>query len=234
MPQIVIAHTTPIIHALAPLVYSSLTNSSVLLIATDGLQLLQQLGEAKTLPDILFIDAYLATIDGAMVTKYIKLAYPNIKIIGLHTADDDVTITTMLFAGADGYVWQYDLNSIIPHCLQNIDHDPVYLDSRLGLVRLLKLYQQRCHYLSRCAEVIAQYKLTPTEQKFLVLSASHLPYQAIAQLMFVTPKTLHTYFYRLAQKLPVANRQELTVFSLQYGLSILTNHMTKEAAMLNA
>lgn len=234
MPQIVIAHTTHTISIAVLQAFEGMPNSTFQFSVSDGLQLLQQLATAKTLPDILFIDVYLATIDGAMATKYIKLAYPNIKIIGMHTADDDITIATMLFAGADGYVWQYDLDSIIPHCIQHIDHDPVYLDSRLGLVRLYKLYQQRCYYLSKCAEVIEQYKLTPTEQKFLVLSASHLPYKAIAQLMFVTPKTLHTYFYRLAQKLPVSNRQELTVFSLQYGLSILTNHMTKEAAMLNA
>jgi len=200
----------------------------------DGLCLLNILQAAKTLPNILFVDVYLPTIDGALVTKIIKLKHPNIKIVGIHTADDDITIATMLFAGADGYVWQYDLGSIIPHCIQHIDHDPVYLDSRLGLVRLYQLYQRRCQYLCKCAEVIAQYKLTPAEQKFLALSASQLPYHTIAMLLHVTTKTLHTYFYRITQKLPVTNRQELTVFSLQYGLSIITNHITKEMAMLNA
>jgi len=55
-------------------------------------------------PQVLVVDVTMPTLGGAEVTKRVKSALPNLRVIALSMHDEPFTVSALLRAGADGYV----------------------------------------------------------------------------------------------------------------------------------
>jgi len=66
--------------------------------------MLQQLESNKEIPDLILMDIKMKELDGIETTKVIKKKYPDIAIIGLSNYSHDYVITSMILAGAKGFL----------------------------------------------------------------------------------------------------------------------------------
>lgn len=86
---------------------SSFREHELTICVKDGHALLLALNKAKRLPDILLLDIQMPKIDGLVLTQYITLKYPSIKIIGVSTHSNKELVTEVLSEGAIGFITKY-------------------------------------------------------------------------------------------------------------------------------
>ncbi len=61
--------------------------------------------------DVVFMDVDMPVLDGIDATKFLKLNYPELKIIALSLYNDKEHIKAMFQAGADGYIVKDNLEA---------------------------------------------------------------------------------------------------------------------------
>src|ERR1700761_5845066 len=71
--------------------------------AANGNDLIRQLDPSAP-PDILLLDIAMPEMDGFSLAAWIKVNYPEIRILALSTMESDMAIIRMIKAGARGYL----------------------------------------------------------------------------------------------------------------------------------
>jgi len=201
---------------------SNVNGYRVILEAENGYDLIRKIATLEKLPDIVFVDINMPLIDGVTVTYYLRVHYAILKIIGLSSYTEVSIIKKILLSGANGFIFKSMAEPIILDALEKIICNDIYIDNRIFIEQreLLNIQQKQKERINK----VNNFGLTTREETFIILNASSLTYVKIAEIMFVETKTIQTYFDRIAKKLNVKNRQELTIFSLQNGLAIIADY----------
>ena len=72
--------------------------------------------------DIVFMDIDMPILDGIDTTKFLRLNYPDLKVVALSLYCDEEHISSMLQAGADGYLVKDNLDDVaIIEIFQSLD-----------------------------------------------------------------------------------------------------------------
>ena len=197
------------------------SNCKLVLKAFDGQDLLIKINTQKDIPDIILVDINMPMIDGIAITYYLKLQFPSIKVIGLSTYCDENSIYNIISNGAAGFVMKALAENILSNAINRVFNNEIYTDERaefneVDIQKMLTKRNVRFHHSN-------EFNLTTRERTFIILNATLLSFEQIAEIMFVEPKTIQTYFERVSKKLNVRNRQALTLFSLQNGLAAIAN-----------
>ena len=74
------------------------------IVACHGTHLMEQLAQAKVLPDICLTDIRMPEMDGFTLTRLLKEKYPSIKILANSMDKDAWTISKIREAGADAFI----------------------------------------------------------------------------------------------------------------------------------
>ena len=193
----------------------------VIIESCNGHDLIHQLNSVRILPDIVLIDINMPVMDGASITYYLRYHYPSIKLIGLSNYSDENNIKNMLLSGADGFVIKAMAEEVLEEAIHLIMLSKIYIDKRMSLNedQLIGILEKRKERLT----IENVFDLTTRERTFIMLNATTLSYEQIAETMFVETKTVHTYYDRISKKLNLHTRQALTLFSLQNGLAAIAN-----------
>lgn len=184
----------------------------------DGYELLQHLCTSHEMPDVLIMDIQIAKIDGIALCYYIKHHFPDIKIILLSMYNDTSFAFQAFNSGANGFLTKESIENNLLTTIKSVQQNKLYVD---GLIKISADDIARHSNYRLSEEKFKRFGLTIREKTFLLLSATKLQYAEIAKLMFVETGTVQAYFERVSKKLQVKSRQELTLFSLQYGLAKL-------------
>ncbi|MEO8171959.1 MAG: response regulator transcription factor [Sediminibacterium sp.] len=188
--------------------------------AVNGHDLIVQMHKQDKLPDIVLMDINMPVIDGIAATYFLRLQYPSVKVIGLSIYDDFDSVKHIIKSGARGYVLKAAPESVIDKAISEVIKGRKYIDERI------EFDKEKLNMLLAIDSNIEDeplFGLTKRERMFVILNASMLTYEQIAQLMFVETKTIQTYFDRVSKKLSLTSRQALTVFSFQNGLAQVAN-----------
>jgi DNA-binding NarL/FixJ family response regulator len=199
--------------------FKNLKDYEVVIEASNGHDLILKLNSLKQLPDLVLIDINMPVIDGVAVAYYLKLEHPSIKLIGLSNYTDENSIENMILSGADGFVIKAAAENVLMIAIETVRNNMIYIDSRV------KFNQQHIsEVLVKRKERLSNenvYNLTKRERTFMMLNATSLSYEQIAETMYVETKTINSYFDRISKKLDLHNRHSITLFSLQNGLAAL-------------
>lgn len=192
-------------HALVRYGISSLISKwkgyQIILEASNGKDLLNQLKNVHPLPDILLLDIGMPVMDGHEVLPIIRSQYPSIRVVVLTVYGNEYATYLMFLAGAEGYVEK--------------GNDP------LNLQRAIKTVEKGEKYFNTLAISNVSQKLTPVistrEGEFLKLCCKDMPYKEIAGIMGVSTETVQTFRRRLFRKLDINSRGALMLFALKAG-----------------
>lgn len=181
----------------------------VIIEACNGEDLLAMLRKSNVLPDILLIDVNMPVMDGPETVKEISAQWPGIRTVALSMKDDDLSVISMLKAGACAYL----LKDIDPLSLQRSLTEIIsegYAHSDLISLNYRKLIVR--------SSMLQDVELSTREKDFLQLACSDLPYKAIAAKMFLSEKTIDGYRDSIFQKLNVKSRVGMVLEAMRRKL----------------
>ncbi|EHQ27968.1 response regulator transcription factor [Mucilaginibacter paludis] len=171
--------------------------------ASNGEQLQQMLAKAP-LPQVILMDINMPVMDGYQATKWVRARYPEIKVLALSMFEDDKAVIEMIKCGAGGYVLKESKPRDLLEAIKTIHQKGVYINDLVS-GKLLRSVTQHEPVLD----------ITKKEMEFLKLACSELTYKEIADLMFVSPRTVDNYRESLFQKLTIKSRTGLVLYAIQ-------------------
>lgn len=190
--------------ALADMI-GSMEQFDVIYDAADGAELILKLRESPTLPDICILDIGMPKMDGYDTLKYIKKAWPDIKVLVISIYKNEFTILKVFRAGANGYMTK--------------DSDPQELKKALLSIYYTG-YFDNSHSIcmNRDADTRSNLLITDRESEFLRLCCTDMTYPQIAEYMNISQHTVEGYRDMMYKKLHVNSRVGLAIQALIKGI----------------
>jgi DNA-binding NarL/FixJ family response regulator len=179
--------------------------------AREALNLVRELK-----PDLILLDIALPDRNGVDLTKEIRNAFPEIRIliVSMHNKIDYIMKTFQ--AGASGYVVK---ESASEKLLQGIDcvlNGEIFMDSSVSQNILKKLINAP---EKKTKSTESRYDtLSPREQEILVLLAEGNSAKQVAEKLFISPKTVENHRSNIMQKLELHSTLELFRYAMKIGL----------------
>ena len=180
--------------------------------ATDGAEAVRK---AQALnPDVVLLDLVMPRKSGIEAIGEIKRTTPSTRILVLTSFAEDDKVFPAIKAGAHGYL----LKDTSPHQLLQAIRDVYRGEPSMHptIARKLMLELQRSSELPPTEE-----PLTEREAEVLSLVAQGLTNQEIADLLFVSERTVRTHVSNILGKLHLANRTQAALYALRKGWASL-------------
>jgi len=170
----------------------------------------------KLKPDLVLLDISLPDESGIELTRRIKSALPEarILIVSMHSKIDYVT--EAFKAGATGYLVKESAAERLLTALESVATGEHYLDSPVSH----SLIQQLIKSPEKNMKVAdgAYGSLTPREQEILSVLAEALSVREIADKLFISPKTVENHRTNIMKKLGLHSSIELARYAARIGL----------------
>ncbi|MCO5950027.1 response regulator transcription factor [Mucilaginibacter flavidus] len=170
--------------------------------AENGEQMQHMLAR-HPLPQVILMDINMPVMDGYLATKWVKDNHPQIKVLALSMFEEDKAVIRMIKSGAGGYVLKESKPRELLHAIKTINEKGVYINEMVSGKLVRKVADDDGPDFSR------------KEFEFLRLCCSELTYKEIADLMFVSPRTVDNYRESLFQKLNLKTRTGLVLYAIQ-------------------
>ncbi|ENQ3107153.1 DNA-binding response regulator, NarL/FixJ family, contains REC and HTH domains [Bacillus sp. 491mf] len=177
--------------------------------AADGFEALRLYDNLR--PDILILDISLPRIDGIQVLTEIKLRYEQAKVIVLTMHEDEDYITSIMNAGASGYVPKAAVDEELYNAIDSVMDGYIYLRPK-EISTMLKKMQNETD--SRNPYVI----LSPREREVLKFLVQGFSMSEIAGELTISIKTVDTHKTRMLNKLNLSKKSELVQYAIKYNL----------------
>ena len=163
-------------------------------------------------PDISILDITLPDMSGIEVAKKIIKIEPHAKILALSMHDDHLIITSMLKAGASGYLVKDCAMHEIENALNLIKAGKKYISDEIIDVLISDHMSQS--ELDRIKIKI----LSKREKEVLKLLAEGKRSKEISAELFISEKTVESHRSQIMKKLEIKNIADLTKFAIRTGL----------------
>ncbi|MDF1678644.1 MAG: UvrY/SirA/GacA family response regulator transcription factor [Legionellaceae bacterium] len=171
-------------------------------------------------PDVVLLDMKMPGMDGWEVTRRLKQIKPNIHIIVLTSVTTTPFPTRLLQLGAMGYLTKDSAAEEMLQAIQKVSEGERYLSAEI-------------------AQKIALSSLNPTEKspldelseremQVMLMITRGLTVNQIAEKLFLSPKTVGTYRYRMLEKLSIKNDVELIRLAMKHGAFEPNPHETED------
>lgn len=172
--------------------------------------LLQALSQVQ--PDVLLLDIQMPDMDGMELCKQVRKSYPDIRIIALTNFMESHYIKQMLRNGAMGYLLKNTDQATLLAAIEKVHAGEQYLDATLQRNMLTEMItgQKRTAY---------DIPLTKREKEILKLIAEEHSNQEIADMLYISLRTVETHRLNLTQKLAVKNTAGLVKEAIKRGLA---------------
>jgi DNA-binding NarL/FixJ family response regulator len=189
------------------LMLQSFNNYEVVLEASNGKNLQEEIVNKNSIPEIMLIDVNMPVMDGIATAKWLNKDYPEIKLVALSQNDGERAIINMLKAGCCAYLLkdthpnelEKALNEIYAKGFYNADA------SNINFRRFLQLEKESIY-------------LTEQEKKFLQYACTDITYKQIAEKMNLSERTIDGYRESLFQKFNVQSRVGLVLEAIRREL----------------
>ena len=163
-------------------------------------------------PDIVLMDIGMPEMNGVQATEILHKAHPDIKVIALSMHSDKQYIKGMLEAGAYGYLFKNCTYDQLTEAINTVSTGKKYLSDKITEVLIED-------YLGKEADAKeGKALLTKREFEVLKLIAEGKPIREIADLLFVSIKTIGTHKQNILDKLELKSTTDLVKYALKNGI----------------
>lgn len=178
--------------------------------AGDGHQAVARVRELK--PDIVLMDIGMPGLDGLAATRQIKEAHPQTRILILTQHENKEYVLPALKIGASGYVLKRAEGNELLTAIRAVHAGGTFLDPVIAGV----LADDARRDPGAPADPFNA--LTEREREVLILLAQGKTYRQIAEMLFISAKTVDFHRANILRKLNLASRADLTKYAVQRGL----------------
>lgn len=180
-------------------------------LASDGEEAVQKAREL--VPDIVLMDVKMPGIGGVEATRKITRTNPAIAVIGLTASGDETFVQRLLQAGAKGYLTKGTSFEEVVRAIRLVASGQFYVDPTLTSGMFVRDSQNNNPFA----------QLSDREMQVTLMIVNCQKVQEIADSLFVSPRTVNTYRYRIFEKLAVRNDVELTHLAMRHKLVDVTD-----------
>ena len=174
-----------------------------------GKQLLAEID--NNLPNVLLLDINLPDSNGIELCRELIKKHPQLLIIGLSNYSETGFIKNMLRNGAKGYLLKNTDKQELILAITTVHKGGTYLPRNIQDILLNES-------IGNPSQISFIPKLTRRETEVLHLIAKEHTNQEIAELLFISTKTVESHRNNLIQKLGVRNTAGLIRVALEKGL----------------
>jgi DNA-binding NarL/FixJ family response regulator len=184
--------------------------------ASDGIELLEVLKEMT--PDLVILDISMPNLRGLEATREIKMLSPNVKVLILTMHRGEEYVYGAISAGAEGYLLKEDADTELFIAVEKIRQGERYISPILSgeltheLIRIRHEGQTTSSYES----------LTLREKEVLKLIAEGKPHKDIADLLFISIRTVDHHRANIMRKLNIKDTANLTKYAIRKGYTSVT------------
>jgi len=183
--------------------------------ARQALELVEQLGPVPGLsPVVVLMDIGLPDLSGIEATQAIKRSWPEVAVVALTIHEDEEYFFKMLQAGASGYVPKRAAPEELLTAIRTAAAGEVYLYPSLAKL-LVQDYFAREKGLATAPEAS---DLTEREKEVLAYLADGASNQEIAEVLYISPKTVARHRENIMRKLNLHSRTELVKYAIRKGI----------------
>lgn len=148
-------------------------------------------------PDLVLLDIDMPGKNGLDTCEAIKNSYPEVKVVILSMYKDVEMVKLAFFNGAKGYLVKDNTSDELVECVQTVCQGKSYLAKEIR-----DSHQQQMTNSSKELQIAQLIELlTPTELKVLKLVSQKYASKQIAELLFVSVKSVENYRSRICKKL---------------------------------
>lgn len=174
---------------------------------------------AQYRPNIVVMDIRMPGKSGIEATREIKQLYPDTQVIVLTSFAQDDMLFDAIAAGASGYVLKQIGSGDLVRALEAIGRGESLVDPAL-----MQKVLQRVREATRKAEDESFADLSEQELKILALVAKGKTNKEIAEVVFLSEKTVRNYVSSILSKLHLATRSEAAGYAVEHHIQ---NHLNE-------
>ena len=169
-------------------------------------------------PDIVIMDVAMQDMNGIEATRQIKSENPDIKVIALSMHSERQIVVGIFRAGASGYLLKESSSLELVEAIRTIHLGRKYLSQKISDIVL-----QEISDIKKDTGEIGVDVLTNRECEILQLISEGNSTKKIADILFISPKTVESHRANIMDKLNIHNIPELTKYAIRAGLTSLEN-----------
>ena len=214
--RILIADDHAILRAGLRLLFNNQPDMEVVGEAAGGHEALRIARQASC-PDVLTLDLTMPGGGGLKILEGLRLACPQTRVLVLTMHEDPSYLRAALAAGASGYVVKSAVDAEFLAAIRSIAQGRTFVTITLsdsGTHQVLGDQPTRTESPPRAPVKL----LSSREQEVLKLLAQGYTNKEVGTQLSLSVKTIETYRARLADKLGLRSRADLTRYALEMGL----------------
>ena len=173
-------------------------------------------------PDIVLLDIDMPVLNGLETCSIIQQKYPNLAVIILSIHKTTDIIKLAFYNGAKGYLIKDNTSEEILKCIKWVRDGQTYLPRLIRTPNNTREIDPRMELITD--EINS---LTPTELKVLKLVSKKYSSKEIANLLFVSPKSVENYRSRICKKLNLDARNNSLILWVMENKFLLDSDQLK-------
>jgi DNA-binding NarL/FixJ family response regulator len=209
--RVVLADDHPVVRGGLRALLESLPAFEVVGEAVDGEAAVREV--QLTRPDVVLMDVQMPGVDGLEATRRIRTAMPDVAVLVLTMFDDDDTVFAAMKAGAQGYLLKGAEQVEIDRAIRAVVAGEAIFGPGVA-ARVLQHFAEP----PAARDEVPFPQLTDREREVLDLVAAGRRNAAIAEELFLSPKTVANHISSIFAKLAVADRSAAIVRARDEGL----------------
>ena len=209
--RIVLADDHPVVRRGLRALIDTLDGLEVVGEAADGEEAVREVQLLQ--PDVVLMDVRMPGLDGVEATRRVRAACPATSVLVLTMYDEDTTVLAAMRAGASGYLLKGAEQDEIVAAIRAVVAGQTIFGPGVA-ARLLDVFSTG----GSEREQASFPELTERERTILDLLAAGSRTAAIAEQLFLSPKTVSNHLTSIFAKLQVADRAAAIVRAREGGL----------------
>ncbi len=181
--------------------------------AEDGREAIAKAEELH--PDVVVMDIAMPGLNGLEATRQIKKRFPDMKILILTMHTNEEYVLQTLKAGASGYLVKKAAPAELISAINAVHKGDSFLSPSISRT-VIDEYIRRSKEISEGEEGFEQ--LTVREREVLQLIAEGHKTREIAELLYISIKTVETHRAHIMNKLDIHSTAELTRYAIRKGI----------------
>ncbi|MCX5008215.1 MULTISPECIES: response regulator transcription factor [unclassified Streptomyces] len=179
--------------------------------AGDGAEAIAMAREHEV--DLVVLDIAMPRMTGLQAARELIALKPGVRVLMLTMHDNEQYFFRALKVGASGYVLKSVADrDLVAACRAAMRDEPFLYPG--AVTALVRNYLDRVHD----GEELPEQVLTPREEEVLKLVAEGHSSKEIAEMLFISIKTVHRHRANMLHKLGLRDRLELTRYAIRAGL----------------